>query len=143
MIDSRLRTEWNKEWNHSDEFWCCLDSSGIIVMANSSFKEWFEVSFNQSIIGIHPGSNMGNNSNFNYQSTDWQVVHRTSRMVRTPTREDIKLVYCGKEYVGALVKLTYKDKSISALDLDAAQDLLDNHNGASTKQPTNVVNLFG
>ena len=144
MIDSRLRILWDSKWNHSDEFWCAIGACGTIVMGNSAFKEWFEISFNKPLIGIKPGHSM-NNEPFDYKSDKWQVVHRISRMVRTATREDIKLNFDGGEYIGALVKLTYKDESICGIDADHAQDILDKHNGASTRLPedaTNVVSLF-
>lgn len=141
MIDPRLLEHWESEWNHSDEFWCMLGATGEVVMANSHFKEWFEINFDLSLIGVHPGHTM-NNEPFDYKSREWQTVHRVSRMVRTPTREDIKLVFDGDEYIGAMAKVFYKDDNIRDLDMELAQSRLDNFHGVTRIQPSNVVNLF-
>jgi hypothetical protein len=130
-VDTRLKAQWKSEWNHSDEFWCLLNSTGEVVVANSAFKEWFEINFDTPLLGITPGNSLQINSL--EMHGDWQVVYKNSIMIRTQTRNDVKLIWSGGTYIGAIVKVTYTNQAILGIDEDLAQLRLDAHNGVTSR----------
>ena len=136
-IHKRLLDQWQREWNYSEEFWCITSMEGVTLMANSSFKEWFEICFGISLVG-HNSRTKLHEKDLQWHE-DWQVFYRHAPITNTLTRNDMKLVRDDGEFIGLISKVTYCDLSDTEINLDLAQKRLNHYYGVDHESNESTV----
>ena len=132
-----VKEAWDREWNYSEEFYCTVDAGMTVTSANSAFKEWWEVTLGEKLVGLTLSAAARINPLVGVDGSGWMITRRSAVRVEGDVIYHMKRIFDGSELVGYVVKVKYLHPNIMELDYELAQYRL---NG-NKPMPANVVKL--
>ena len=156
MINTRLAAQWNKKWNYSDKFYMMCDSGNAVVMANSSYKEWWETHNDEKLVGLVGPLRDGIADHLHGIKLDkynrgWQECQLPSSVASINARVYVKAIWdvepscCFSKirqwwnsdtsgaYVGSVCLVEYEVESAHIPDVDLLQSKLNEHTGIDVR----------